>query len=97
MAVLSILIAFGVSLAAFGGQAMEQVSDQDAARAGAQAGRLMNFGELRDRVGARVGGRFLGCDCNPDAARYRMRFMRGNQVIEVDVDARNGDILRTRE
>ncbi len=78
-------------------QAIEDPRDQDAALAGAQAGTLMSFGDIKSRVGARVGGEFIGCDCDPGAARYRMKYMRGNQVIEVDVDARTGNIISTRK
>ncbi|MBV7256863.1 hypothetical protein KCG44_08695 [Pacificimonas sp. WHA3] len=92
-----ILIAAAMMLAGSQAGAIENPRDQDAALAGAQAGRLMNFGDIRNRVDARIGGKFLGCDCNPDAARYRMRYMRGNKIIEVDVDARTGNIIGTRK
>ncbi|MEM8826429.1 MAG: PepSY domain-containing protein [Pseudomonadota bacterium] len=88
------LVATGMTAAP--ARAIEDPRDQDAALAGAQAGRLVSFNKIRDRVGARVGGKFLGCDCDPNAARYRLRYMRGNEVVEVDVDARTGNILRIR-
>ncbi|MGB3721413.1 MAG: hypothetical protein WA979_01175 [Pacificimonas sp.] len=98
MQLLTAAIAATLSIASVSSaQAIEDMRDQDAALAGAQAGTLMSFGDIKSRVGARVGGKFIGCHCDPGAARYRMKYMRGNRVIEVDVDARTGNILSTRK
>ena len=78
-------------------QAIEDPRDQDAALAAREAGELMGFGAIRSQVSSRVGGRFLGCDCDPHAARYRMKYLKDGKVVMVDVDARTGNILRISE
>ena len=97
MQFLAAFLALGLLFASADAQAIEDPSDQDAALAGARSGALMSFGDIRERVSARVGGRFIGCDCDPNSARYTMRYLRGNKVVEVDVDARTGNILGKRD
>jgi uncharacterized membrane protein YkoI len=70
-----------------------KLKDHDAARQAAQAGEIRSLGEIRSRVGARVGGQFVGSDLNMQSKRYRLRYLREGNVVEVDVDARTGNIL----
>ncbi|USI74010.1 hypothetical protein [Sphingomonas morindae] len=64
--------------------------DQDRAREDVRAGgrplrEIQN--EWRQSM---PGYDFLGSDYDPDAGRYRLKFMRGNAVDWVDVDGRTG-------
>lgn len=90
-----LLAALLLASAALPGAAMgiEPPSDQDRAYEKARNGQIRSFGEIRSRVSTRIRGRFLGCDCDPGAARYRMKYLRDGEVVVVDVDARTGNIL----
>lgn len=94
---LAIAIFSVIPMAAMPAQAITPPSDQDAALEAREAGRLLGLDDLRDQVSGVVGGRFLGCECDPHSGRYRMKYLRGGKVIMVDVDARTGDILRISE
>ena len=78
-------------------RAIEDPRDQDVALQAREAGELLGLGKIKSSVGAVVGGRFIGCDCDPHAARYRMKYRVGNKVVLVDVDARTGDILKIQD
>jgi hypothetical protein len=66
-----------------------QRGEQDAAYQSAQEGGL-SLAEIRARV--RVpGAQFIGVEF--DGRIYRLKFMRGSEVIWIDVDARTGRIL----
>ncbi|OWV33672.1 hypothetical protein B5C34_09495 [Pacificimonas flava] len=78
-------------------EAIVDPRDQDAALQARKNGELLGLDDIREQVGRRVGGRFLGCDCDPHSGRYRMKYLRGGKVVMVDVDARTGDILRISE
>lgn len=67
--------------------------DHDAARQATKNGEIRSLGEIRSRVGARVRGEFIGSDLNMQSRRYRLRYLRDGSVVEVDVDARTGNIL----
>ena len=69
-------------------------NDQDAAFTAREQGQLLGLGAIRQKVGGVVGGRFLGCDCDPHAGRYKMKYLRDGKVVMVEVDARTGDILQ---
>ena len=86
----------GSSLAGAPARSLEP-QDQDAALAGREAGELLGLDALRSNVSRQLGGKFLGCDCDPHSARYRMKYLRDGKVLMVDVDARTGDILRIDE
>jgi uncharacterized membrane protein YkoI len=70
-----------------------RVRDHDVARHATQAGKIRSLGEIRSRVGARVRGELIGSEFNQQAMRYRLRYLRDGSVVEVDVDARTGNIL----
>jgi len=55
-----------------------------------QQGEILPLPEIRARV--RVpGAEFIGADF--DGRVYRLKFMRGSEVIWIDVDARTGQVL----
>lgn len=68
--------------------------DQDNAFRGTREGRFMPLRSIEARVVPRMQGFvYLGPELDAQAGRYRLKFMRGPQVIWIDVDARTGEIL----
>lgn len=91
----SILIALAACAAALPGlaQTPPRQRDQDAALAARKAGEIKPLREIEGRVVPRMSGaRYLGPEMH-DNGRYRLKFMRGDSVIWVDVDGRTGAIL----
>lgn len=72
---------------------LQRVREQDAAYQATQQGRSLSLPELRARV--RIpGAQFIGAE-RVAPNRYRLKFMRGPQVIWVDVEASTGrEIIR---
>jgi hypothetical protein len=70
---------------------LQRVREQDTAYQAAQQGRSLTLPEIRARI--RIpGAQFIGAEViGPNA--YRLKFMRGPQVIWVDVEARTGRII----
>jgi hypothetical protein len=67
--------------------------EQDAAYRGAQQGRNLTLPELRARI--RVpNAQYIGAEMLGPTV-YRLKFMRGPNVIWIDVDARTGNIVAT--
>ena len=67
--------------------------DEDAVYGGRRAGQLRPLPEIEGMVVPRMGGaRYIGPEIIGDA-QYRLKFMRGNKVIWVDVDGRTGAIV----
>lgn len=63
--------------------------DQDAAFRAAQQGQILPLTAIRSRVSV-PGADFIGAEFDPRGGVYRLKFMRGGEVIWVDVDARTG-------
>ena len=68
--------------------------DQDVAFRGRRDGRFMPLRSIEARIVPRLPGfDYLGPELDAEAGRYRLKFMRGPQVVWIDVDARTGEIL----
>ncbi len=66
--------------------------DQDQAFRATTEGRAIPLPVIRDRVKRELGdAEYLGAEFRGDT--YRLKFMRGNRVIWVDVDAATGRIM----
>lgn len=63
--------------------------DQAAALRGAQQGDILPLNAIRSRV-RMPGAEFIGADFDSRRGVYRLKYMRGGDVIWVDVDARTG-------
>ena len=70
-----------------------KMKDHDAARAATKSGEIRSLGEIKSRVGNRVGGELVGSKLDMDRKRYRLRYLREGSVVEVDVDAKTGHII----
>ena len=91
MRILFLLAAAGLAVPASPVQAVAlQLREQDAAYRAAQQGQILPLPVIRSRI--RVpGAQFIGAEF--DGVTYRLKYMRGSNVIWIDVDARTGRIL----
>ena len=92
MRVLPMLAAAGLALSALPAEAQRGHStrEQDAAYRAAQEGRILPLPMIRARI--RIpGAQFIGAEF--DGRIYRLKFMRGTEVIWVDVEARTGRVV----
>jgi uncharacterized membrane protein YkoI len=74
--------------------------EQDSAFKQAQRGRIMPLRQIEQRVREHPfvrGATYLGPEFDGGAARYRLKYMRGDRVVWVEVDARNGRVLQTSD
>jgi len=68
--------------------------EQDEVFKGTRQGRFLPLRAIEDRIVPRMRGfSYLGPELDPSSGRYRLKFMRGPQVVWIDVDARTGEIL----
>ena len=67
--------------------------EQDSAYRLAKEGHIMQLGDILAQVGPHVAGKFIGSEFDADHVMYRLRYMDGGNVKNVDVDARTGRIL----
>ena len=68
--------------------------EQAAAFRGTQEGRFVSLRSIEARiVPAMRGYTYLGPELDARAGRYRLKFLKGPQLVWVDVDARTGQIL----
>jgi uncharacterized membrane protein YkoI len=60
-----------------------------------QQGRIMPLRAIEGRIIPKMRGfDYLGPEIYLESGYYRLKFMRGGQVVWIDVDARSGEILR---
>ncbi len=85
-------LVLAVALGIAAGPAVAQREQDDAYRL-AKEGQIMQLGDILAQVSPRVGGKFIGSEFDPGHVMYRLRYMVGNTVRNVDVDARTGRIL----
>jgi hypothetical protein len=84
----------GLSVAATAVEARPRDREQDAAFRGTHDGRLVPLRVIESRVLPQMRGYdYLGPELDVAAARYRLKFIRGPQVVWVDVDARTGEVI----
>jgi len=91
-----ILAALGALLGASPAAAQPLRASQDRLEAlrGVRQGDILPLNVIRERIGARLpGATLIGADLMGGAV-YRLRYMRGANVMIVDVDARTGQPLR---
>lgn len=93
--ILTLLAATAVIAApSAGAAARPHEREQDEAFRGTQQGRFMPLRDIENRIVPRMRGfTYLGPELDPRAAQYRLKFMRGPQVVWIDIDARTGEIL----
>lgn len=90
MRILSLLLAagLGASASAADAQGLQRPREQDRAYRAMQEGRILSLPEILARI--RVpGAHYIGAEVIGEHI-YRLKYMRGAQVIWIDVDARTG-------
>ena len=69
---------------------LQNMREQDRAYRAAQQGEILSLPEIRSRI-RMPGAQFIGAEF--DGRIYRLKYMRGAEVIWIDVDARSGRVL----
>ena len=90
------LLLAAIGLVAFQAPAVvrDQGREQQEALRGLQQGRIMPLRVIENRIVPKMRGFvYLGPQLDAGAGRYRLKFMRGPQVIWIDVDARTGEVV----
>jgi len=70
---------------------LNRAREQDNAYRATQQGRILPFQEIRMRINV-PGATFIGVEF--DGRIYRLKYMRGGEVIWIDVDAQTGRVVR---
>jgi hypothetical protein len=84
------LTAVAAPSAAQNARGLDRVREQDNAYRAMQQGRILPLPEIRARI--RIpGAEYIGAEF--DGRIYRLKFMRGADVIWIDVDAASGRIV----
>jgi hypothetical protein len=68
--------------------------DQESAFKGTQAGRIIPLRLIESRIVPQMRGfSYLGPEYYADIGRYRLKFLRGQRVVWIDIDARTGEVI----
>jgi hypothetical protein len=87
-------LAAAAALLATSVSALAQDNDQGNARKEMRAGNVLPLREIEGRIIPQMRGfQYLGPAYDSTAMAYRLKFIRGPQVVYVDVDARSGRII----
>ena len=62
-----------------------------------EAGEILPFEVIRDRVSASVRGEYVGAEFDAQTRTYRFRFVNDGTLFNVDVDARTGERVNRRQ
>jgi hypothetical protein len=93
LAVAAVLVA-GPAMVPPAGAHPPRPRDQDQAFRFREQGRIMPLRAIENRIVPHMRGfDYLGPELQAAAGRYRLKFMRGQQVVWIDVDARTGDVV----
>jgi hypothetical protein len=96
MRIISLLLLAAVGAAGLGApaDAKPREREQDSAFRGTQAGRIIPLRAIEARIVPQMRGfAYLGPEYYPDIGRYRLKFLRGQRVVWIDVDARSGEVV----
>lgn len=68
--------------------------DQESAFRGTQAGRIIPLRAIEQRIVPQMRGfAYLGPEYYAETGYYRLKFLRGQRVVWIDVDARTGEVI----
>jgi hypothetical protein len=89
-----LVAAIGLAAPAAGqDRGLSRLREQDNAYRATQQGRIRPLPEIRARIDI-PGAEFIGVEF--DGRVYRLKYMRGSEVIWIDVDAATGRVLQRR-
>lgn len=92
MRIVTILLAAAALMPSAAEASHPRFRDAQEAFRGVREGDILPLHVIRDRV--RIpGAQMIGADLIAGGTRYRLRFMRGPNVMWIDVDARTGQVL----
>ena len=92
-----IIIALSALFLATAHPAEARRGEQSDAREDVQSGKVKSLRQIEGSVVPKMRGmQYLGPEYDPGPQVYRLKFLDGDRVIFVDVDARTGGILRQR-
>ena len=84
----------GTALAAAPADARPRDREQDAAFKATRDGRFISLRVIEARIVPQMRGyTYLGPELDANAGRYRLKFMRGPQMVWIDVDAHDGRVV----
>jgi hypothetical protein len=85
----------GTSLAAAApADARPRDREQNEAFKATRDGRFVSLRAIEARIVPQMRGyAYLGPELDPGSGRYRLKFMRGPQMVWIDVDARSGQVI----
>jgi uncharacterized membrane protein YkoI len=92
------LLALALTGAAFAAaapaDARPREREQDSAFKATQAGRFIPLRNIEARIVPQMRGfTYLGPELDAGAGRYRLKFVKGSQLVWIDIDARNGSVV----
>ncbi len=94
---LSTLALIAAAMLMTGTAAEARRGEQSDAREDVQSGKVKKLREIESSVVPKMRGmQYLGPEYDPGPQVYRLKFLNGDRVIFVDVDARTGGVLRQR-
>jgi hypothetical protein len=68
--------------------------EQAEAFKGARDGRIIPLRAIEARIVPQMRGfSYLGPEYYADSGRYRLKFLRGQRVVWIDIDARSGEVI----
>ncbi|HEU0135406.1 MAG TPA: hypothetical protein VFR28_11335 [Allosphingosinicella sp.] len=89
-----LLAVTALSAAAPAQAASPRERDQASAFQGTRTGRIIPLRSIEARIVPLMRGfDYLGPEYYADVGRYRLKFLRGQRVVWIDVDARSGEVL----
>ncbi len=89
-----LLAAFGLTVLAPAADARPRDREQDAAWKATKEGHYLPLRRIEARiVPTMADADYLGPELDAASSTYRLKFMRGGQVIWVDIDARTGRVV----
>ncbi len=89
-----LIAAFGFTALAPAADARPRGREQDAAWKATREGHYLPLRRIESRiVPSMPDADYLGPELDADSSIYRLKFMRGGQVIWVDIDARTGRVV----
>jgi hypothetical protein len=94
---LPVLAALAATLLISASPSEARRGEQSNAREDVEAGKVKKLREIEGSVVPRMRGmQYLGPEYDPGPQVYRLKFLKGDRVIFVDIDARTGGVLRQR-
>jgi len=84
----------GICAVASPADARPRDREQEAAFNATRQGKIVPLRVVEARIVPMMRGfAYLGPELSSDASRYRLKFLRGPQLVWIDVDARTGDVV----